>query len=406
MSGAGAGAARHLKPGDEVVLFGLSAESYNGRVGTLEEWMPEPKRWAVAVHADGRGIAENGLLLQPKNLMPYSTYFDGSSEGEGEEEGDDATQEVTRLDGVKGTHSPRGSPAGTSSHEIQLKDTTQALMAQVSNSSVRTPSTSAGSSPSRGVSRAKSSDRRASSLDPDKQALVDDMRAVEHGTAPVRIPSDRRRVNSLGRSLHRPSPASTAAEATATVEGGNDGDHAVVVAFADARHNRATLVSESTRKRLEDFYNANKETRFPKNVRRAPGSAPHLSYEEAMEWAASCHPRIIDTTVKKGNRRHSFCRDAFGWHLCRCRQNKCTDPDEKARLDFLQQSTFDRYGIGIALYFKYVDDFPVAPCHRVFVRVCVSILMYVLFACAQTYEYEFATALCVGCTNETLLPGT
>ena len=355
MSGVGSGAARHqLKPGDEVVLFGLSAESYNGRVGTLEEWMPGPKRWAVTVHADSRGVAENGLLLKPKNLMAHATYFDGSSEGEGEEGGgggggggggDDATQEVTRLDGVKS--------AGTSPHEIQLKDTTQALMTQVSDSSVRTPSTSAGSSPSRSVSGAKRGDRRASSLDPDKQALVDDMRAVEHGAAPVRSASGRRRVNSLGRSLHRPNPASTAAEATATVEG-SSGDQAVV-AFADARHNRATLVSESTRKRLEDFYNANKETRFPKNVRRAPGSAPHLSYEEAMEWAASCHPRVIDTTVKKGNRRHSFCRDAFGWHLCRCRQNKCTDPDEKARLDFLQQSTFDRYGIGIALYFKYAD---------------------------------------------------
>ena len=55
--------------------------------------------------------------------------------------------------------------------------------------------------------------------------------------------------------------------------------------------------------------------------------------------------------------------------MCRCRQKKqkcCGNTKNRARLDYLQQSTFDRYGIGISLYFKYLKLLLVT-----YVRACV-----------------------------------
>jgi hypothetical protein len=136
-----------------------------------------------------------------------------------------------------------------------------------------------------------------------------------------------------------------------------------------------TKLSPRSRAKLKQYYAVTTASRFVKDIRSAPGAEPHLSYAAAMSWQAQCHPRIFDdrNAGHKGSRPHSFCFDAFGWHLCRCRNNNtnacacclkccggCGETDEvkrmenRNRLDFLQQSTFDRYGIGISLYFKYL----------------------------------------------------
>ena len=360
----------HIKVGTVVRLHGLSARGYNGRVGHVEDWVPDEGRWSVALSADPIGPAESGLLLKAVNLQvvtpaqtpesktapaPGSREEKFTVDEEEEEEGatSSAGEDFPQLDsessddglGVAAAPQPATTPNAPS--DIVLRKDTQNLMDEVRMGAVST-SSSASSSPSRSPKKTNGGSRRASSLDPSKQTLADDVRLVEAGHAPMRIQSDRRRINSLGKSIH--SRRSTDDDADGADE---DGVASTAIAFADGR-NTKTIVSASTRQKLREYYTTNQESRYPKNVRSAPGRRPHLSYEEAMAWTSQCHPRVIDTTVKKGNRRHSFCKDAFGWHLCRCRKIKCGSEENRSRLDYLQQSTFDRYGIGISLYFKYL----------------------------------------------------
>ena len=267
--------ASQFRRGDEAVLDGLSAINFNGRIAQIEEWMPDAGRWSVAVRADGRGPAESGLLIKPQNLVPFNAYFEdqrssASSDLDSEDAARDRPIGVSQVAVDVGVEefpdrissSDDDADAGGGEPVIELAPRTQNLVDDVRRSVSESFSSTPPTSPGPGRQTSSSGERRSSSAI--RQEMSDQIRAVESGDPSIaRTTSERRRINSLGKSVHvaRPNPD-------------EDSDADDTDRDAHARN----IVSESTRKRLQKFYMANKTDRFVKNVRRAPGSAPHLSY--------------------------------------------------------------------------------------------------------------------------------